>query len=184
MAVEEKGLKDNTWIIYNSDHGEMLGDHMMSHKIVFYEEALRIPLIIRPPGGIKGWKCSGLIDHLDIATSLIDIAAAKTFTKNNGVSILPIIKNGPKDPNAQKIKEVIFSEVYGYSMIRNECYKLTVKSDTQKPVELFDLKNDPNELKNEVKNPELESVRKSLMDNHLKPLLRNLDLEKYKNMIT
>ena len=183
-AVEEKGLSHNTWIIYNSDHGEMLGDHMMSHKIVFYEGALRIPLIIKPPGGIKGGECQGLTDHLDIAASLIDIADAKPLTKNNGVSILPIIKNGSNDPNAQKIKEVIFSEVYGYSMVRNERYKLTVKSDNQTPVELFDLKNDPNELKNVVINPELESIRRDLIDNHLKPLLHNLDLEKYKNMIT
>ncbi|MFW9882736.1 MAG: sulfatase, partial [Candidatus Thorarchaeota archaeon] len=73
----EKGLLDNTWIIYNSDHGEMLGDHFMSHKLVFYEGAIHVPLIIRPPGGINGWFCKGLTDHLDITTSLLNIAGAK-----------------------------------------------------------------------------------------------------------
>jgi choline-sulfatase len=180
--LKKKGLLDNTWIIYNSDHGEMLGDHMMSHKIVFYDGALRVPLIIRPPGGIKGWQCQGLTDHLDIAVSLIDIAQADPLSGSDGKSLIPQILNGPNNPEAQIGKEVIFSEVYGFSMVCNERYKMAIDPRTQKPVELYDLEEDPNELLNLVRDPTLETVRQELLDNHFTKLLKRLDKEKLKNM--
>ncbi len=181
-VLEKKGLLDNTWIIYNSDHGEMLGDHMMSHKIVFYDGALRVPLIIRPPGGIKGWQCQGLTDHLDIAVSLIDIAQADPLSGSDGKSLIPQILNGPNNPEAQIGKEVIFSEVYGFSMVCNERYKMAIDPRTQKPVELYDLEDNPNELLNLVRDPTLETVRQELLDNHFTKLLKRLDKEKLKNM--
>jgi len=174
-VLEEKGLMDNTWIIYNSDHGEMLGDHMMSHKIVFYEGALRIPCIFRPPGGINGRQCHGLTDHLDIAASLIDIACAKPLERSEGQSLIPKINEGPNGKNAQEGKDAIFSEVHGYSMVRTERYKMAVKSKSRRPVELYDLKNDPSELNNLVKNPKYESVRQKLMERYLSRLLDRMD---------
>ena len=47
-ALEAKGILENTWIIYSSDHGEMAGDHRLSHKGVFYDMAVRVPLVVRP----------------------------------------------------------------------------------------------------------------------------------------
>ena len=41
--LQEKGLMDNTWVVYTSDHGEMLGDHRLCQKVVFYEGALNVP---------------------------------------------------------------------------------------------------------------------------------------------
>jgi len=174
-VLEEKDLMDNTWIIYNSDHGEMLGDHMMSHKMVFYEGALRIPCIIRPPGGIKGWECQGLTDHLDITASLIDIARAKPIEGSDGQSLIPKINQGPNGKKAQEGKDAIFSEVHGFSMVRTERYKMAVKSNSRRIVELYDLKNDPSELKNLVKNPKYESIRQELMDRYLSRLLDRMD---------
>ncbi|TFF97109.1 MAG: DUF4976 domain-containing protein, partial [Promethearchaeota archaeon] len=147
---------------YNSDHGEMLGDHMMSHKIVFYEGALRIPCIFRPPGGSKGWECQGLTDHLDIAASLLYIARAKPLKESAGQSLIPKINEGPNGKNAQEGKDAILSDVHGFSMIRTERYKMAFKSKPRRPVELYDLKNDPSELINLVKNPNYESVRQEL----------------------
>ncbi len=170
-SLEEKGLLDNTWIIYNSDHGEMLGDHMMSHKIVFYEGALRIPCIFRPPGGIKGWKCNILTDHLDIAASLIDIAGAKTLNKSDGRTLIPQIEEGPNGHDVQRGKDAIFSEVHGFSMVRTKRYKLAVKSNNRRPSELYDLKEDPNELTNLVKEPSYNSVLQELLENYLNNLL-------------
>ncbi len=174
-AIEEKDLLENTWIIYSSDHGEMLGDHMMSHKIVFYEGALRIPCIIRPPGSIKGWKSEALTDHLDITASLIDIAGATPLIGSEGRSLIPRIEEGPNGQDSQKGKDAIFSEVHGFSMVRTERYKMVVMSKTRRPVELYDLKNDPNELNNLVKNSSLESVRQKLLENYFSKLLDRVD---------
>ena len=51
MHLERSGLLDETWVIYTSDHGEMMGEHRMLSKMVPYEPALKVPLIIRPPRG-------------------------------------------------------------------------------------------------------------------------------------
>ena len=170
-ALGEKGLLDNTWIIYTSDHGEMLGDHMMSHKIVFYEGALRIPLIIRPPGGIKKWRCNGFTDQIDIATSLIDIANAKPLGKCDGRSLIPQILAGPKDKNAQKGRDVVFSQVLGYTMARSEHYKLIVRSHNLDPVEFYDLEKDSKEINNKVNDPALQDIIQQLIDNHIRKVL-------------
>jgi choline-sulfatase len=181
-VLEEKGLLDNTWVIYNSDHGEMLGDHMMSHKIVFYDGAIRIPLIIRPPGGIKGWQCKGLTDHLDVAASLIDIAQAETLPGSDGRSLIPQILKDPNDSDAQKGREAIFSEVYGFTMVYDGRYKMVISPITRKAVEFYDLQEDPNELKNLVQAPDYEPIREELFNKHLKGLLDRLNMEQYKEI--
>ncbi len=179
-TLEDKGLMDNTWIVYTSDHGEMLGDHRLSHKSVFYEGALNIPLIIRPPKGEKGWKTKGLTDHMDIVESLLDIADAAPMEAGHGASLIPKIKAGPDTPDAQKGKEVVFSEVGRFSMVRNERYKMTVDVTTRNPVELYDMEQDPDELRNLVEDPAYDKVRTELFDDHLSGLLDNLNEEKFK----
>jgi choline-sulfatase len=161
-VLKEKDLLNNTWIIYNSDHGEMLGDHMLSHKIVFYEGAIHIPLIVRPPSGIKGWKSQNLTDHLDIAASFIEIAGAKPLKGSDGCSFIPLIKERNNNFEQQG-KDLVLSEVLGFSMVRNERYKLAFKTNTRRPVEFYDLKKDPNELTNLVKDPSYEPLRKDLL---------------------
>jgi arylsulfatase len=178
-ALEEKNLLDNTWIIYSSDHGEMLGDHMMSHKIVYYDGALRIPCIFRPPIGTQGWKSEALIDHLDITASLIDIAGASPLKGSDGLSLISKIHSGPAGANAQKGKEVLFSEVYGCSMVYNGRYKMAIYSGTQDPVELFDRENDPDELKNLVNDPTCASVKKEFLERHLSRLSDRMNRDKY-----
>jgi arylsulfatase A-like enzyme len=176
--LEKKGLSDNTWIIYNSDHGEMLGDHMMSHKIVFYEQAIKIPLIIRPPGGIKGWECSGLTDQIDIAATLLDIAGADSLVGSEGRSLYTQILEGPENVNAQSGKSAIFSEVFGFSMVREENYKLTVTTNKGEPVEFFDLVNDPEELSNQVNNPKFKQKIEKMIKTHFQRLFKFRDNEK------
>jgi arylsulfatase A-like enzyme len=179
-ALEEKSLLDNTWIIYNSDHGEMLGDHFMSHKVVFYEGAIHIPLIIRPPRGIQDWTCEGLTDHIDITASLIEIAGAKSLEGSEGRSLISQVMAGPDDLGAQEGKKVIYSEVMGFSMVRNNKHKLVINTETRKPVEMYDLENDPNELNNLVNDPSLSATRQELTSNYLNKLLDKMDEKKFK----
>lgn len=178
-ALEERGFLDNTWIIVTSDHGEMAGDHYMLHKMCFYEEALKIPCIIRPPRGTAAWKASGLCDQIDIAATLLDVAEAKPFEGVfNMRSLLPQVKAGPQDPNAQSGKEVMFSEIWGFSMVHNGRYKMAIEARTRRPVELYDLANDPRELRNLVNEPSLEGVSQELLERHLSLLLNRLDIDR------
>lgn len=176
-ALEERGMLDNTWIVYNSDHGDNLADHRLTQKVVFYESALKIPLIVRPPGGIQGWRSSALCDHLDIAASLIDMAGGEFLENSDGRSLYPLIQAGPESEGKNIGKEVIFSEVIGFSMVFDGRYKLAVDTETREPVELFDLVEDPQELTNFVNHPEYDPIKKGLLENHLSRLRERLDTE-------
>jgi choline-sulfatase len=182
-SLEVKGLSDKTWIIYNSDHGEMLGDHRLSHKSVFYEGALRIPCIIRPPKGIKGWHSHALTDQLDLAATMVDIAHGKPLEGSDGRSLIPTVLAGPGGPEAQKGKDMIFSELSGSSMIRDERYKMVVKTQTREPVELFDMESDPNELRNLVNEGSLDKVRRDLVEKLSDRLLIHLSEERFERYL-
>jgi choline-sulfatase len=179
-ALEERGWLNDTWIIYTSDHGELLGDHRLNHKMTFYEGALNIPCIIRPPGGIEGRQTNTLTDQLDITASLLEIASTKPLEGSDGRSFIAQVKANFDDPTARQGREAIFSEIMGYSMVRDKRYKMAVNSRTRQPVELYDMVNDPDELHNLAEDPSLEKVRNNLLEPHLSHLLSHLDDEKLK----
>jgi choline-sulfatase len=178
-ALEKKGMMDNTWIIYSSDHGEMLGDHMMSHKIVFYEGAVRIPCIIRPPKGVEGWKSRALTDQLDLTASILDIAGATPMEGGDARSLKQQVLAGPDDAKAQKGKECVFSDVYGVAMIRNDRYKMTFEVAGSKELELFDMEADPDENKNRVGDPSLENIRQELKSAYAERMNGRLDMDRF-----
>ena len=183
-ALEEKGMMENTWIVFSSDHGEMLGDHGLIAKKVFYDGALNIPCIIRPPGGIEGWQSNGLTDHLDIGATLLDAAGAAPYEESDGRSLLPLIVGGPDGPNAQVHKEAVLSEMglppMAYSMVRTDRYKMSVNTLTRQPLDLYDMEEDPNELHNQVDNPSFKAVRDELLNGHLNRLLSRMNLSSLK----
>ena len=177
-ALEEKGMLDDTWIVYSSDHGELLGDHRLCHKMTFYEGAAHIPCIIKPAGGTEAWQCTGLTDQLDLTATMLDIAGAEPFLKSQGRSLKSQILSGPSDSQAQEGKEVLFSEVGGLVAIMNGRYKLVVEVTSREPLQLYDLETDPKELVNAVNKPAMAAVQDDLakkVDDHLS---LNLNLEK------
>ena len=175
QALKEMGLMDSTWIVYTSDHGEMLGDHRFCQKSMFYEGALNIPLIVRPPGGTEPWIAGGLTDHYDISTTLLDVANAARLETDHGISLLPKIEAGQGSRDAQQGKDVVFSEVNLYSMARTERYKMTIDSLTRRPLELYDMENDPDELRNFVDETRLSDVRDRFLEEYFSQLLANLN---------
>jgi len=174
-ALEESNLMDNTWIVYTSDHGELLGDHRINQKNVFYEGALNIPLIIRPPGGSPAWSADGLTDHFDICASLLDAAGAEPLDGSSGISLLPKVQAGPDARDAQEGKDVVFSEVQLHSMARNAQYKMTIDSLTRQPLELYDMENDPTELRNLANEPSLRGVCERFLNDYFCRLLDGMD---------
>ena len=175
QTLEEQGLMDNTWIVYTSDHGEMLGDHRFCQKSLFYEGALNVPLIVRPPGGTRSWTARGLTDHFDISATLLDAADASHSCADYGISLRSKVESGPESADAQQGKGVIFSEVNLYSMARAERYKMTIDSLTRLPLEMYDMENDPNELRNLVDEPRLSGLRDRFLTDYFSHLLANLN---------
>ncbi len=178
QALEQKGMLDNTWIVFSSDHGDMLGDHHLTQKVVFYEGALRIPLIVRPPGGIEKRRCAALCDLIDLSATLIQIAGGDPLPGSDGHSLLPEILKVGKTPPGPGGKEAIVSEVVGYSMVRDERFKVAVAADSLDPVEMFDLANDPYERRNVVAEPSYASIRNQCIE-RLRPLSGRLNRERF-----
>lgn len=120
--------------------------------------------------------------QLDVAASLIEMAGGKLLENSDGRSLVPLIKIGKDSAQANQGKEVIFSEVVGYSMVFDGRFKLAVDTATQAPVEMFDLQEDPKELTNFVNHPEYEEVRKRLLEKHLQNFRKRLDISTLKEL--
>ncbi len=164
-ALDEAGLSENTWVVFGSDHGEMLGDHQLLNKTVFFEQSVHIPCIIRPPGGVEGWRCDGLTDQLDV-TATIGAIAGLDEVAGHGEPLLEKIERGASAEDAQKHKDHVVAENHGFGMVRDERYKLVIHYKKRKPVELFDLEADPKELNNRVDDSALTGVRKELEERY------------------
>jgi arylsulfatase len=165
-ALRRRRLDDNTWVIYSTDHGEMLGTHGLLHKMLFYEQAVRVPLIIRPPGGGPARRFGGLVEHVDLSATLRAVAQAGEVRGSAGRSLLPALTG-----QLQAGKPLVVSENFGFGMWRTERYKLVVYEPDRQPAQLFDLAEDPAEERNLVTSPAHLPVIEELMDAHVCPFL-------------
>ena len=152
-ALETTGQRENTIVIFMSDHGEMLGDHGIYFKGPhFYEEAVRVPLIMRWPGNFKeGHTVKGLTELLDLAPSLLDAAGIAIPDRMQGQSLLPQLRGETSETD----RDFVFSEYYNSwthpdayaTMLRTASEKIIVYHGTNQG-ELYDLESDPDELTN------------------------------------
>ena len=90
-SLEEEGALDDTLVIFTSDHGEMLGQHGLWHKMQAYEEALRVPLVMRPPGGISdgGIRSQAGASLIDITATILSVVGIEPPADTVGVDLSP-----------------------------------------------------------------------------------------------
>ncbi len=153
-ALEETGQLEDTLVIFMSDHGEMLGDHGIYLKGPhFYDEAVRVPLVLSCPGVIQsGLRSDALVELVDLAPTLCDFAGVAPEAGMQGRSLLPIC-TGEADP--ARHREFVFSEYYNAwthkhsygTMLRTRTEKIVVYHGSE-PGELYDLQADPDEFEN------------------------------------
>jgi arylsulfatase len=167
-ALERKGLLDTTWIIYTSDHGEMGGNHSMMSKCVLYEPAVRVPLIVRPPGGCAPHVVDSLVEHLDVPATVRDIAGAPDVALSEGRSLLA----GVHDPAAVSARSVTVSENWGFAAFETARYKLVVDEDAVEPCQLFDLSEDAAEDHDLLPDPMAAPMVEEIMETHVRPFFR------------
>lgn len=163
-ALRDTGQLDNTWVIYCSDHGEMMGEHRMVKKMVFYDPSVRVPLIVRPPGGTSARRVADLIELSDTSATFRDIAGAEMPT-SHFQSLLPAFGG------ESVAHEVSVSEAYGMAMFRTATEKLVVYEDTGEPVQYFDLAADPLEDRNLILSGGAEDRVQAMLDRYARPFL-------------
>ncbi len=156
-ALERSGQRENTIVIFMSDHGEMLGDHGIYLKGPhFYEPATRVPLLISWPGHIKAQVSPALVELVDLAPTLLEAAGLPIHAGMQGQSLWSLLTG---QVAANKHRDSVYCEHYGTThhapdkasayatMIRTERHKL-VAFHGQQGGELYDLKRDPKETRN------------------------------------
>lgn len=148
-----KDLFDDTVIVFTPDHGEHLGQHSMYQKMEMYEEAVRVPLILRP-GESKPLEISEVVSHLDILPTLVDLLdLGAPPVKAKGRSLVPLIE----EQEIQWINEAFiqYSGNPGLGDIRrclvNSEYKYVFDGFEH---ELYHLTTDPHEMFNVAGEPE------------------------------
>lgn len=149
--LDESGLAENTIVIYTTDHGFFLGEHGWFDKRFMYEEAIRVPWIIRYPGEIKPGSVAGAMAlNIDIAPTVIDLAGLPIPEVMQGVSLRPIFEERvPSDwQNTMYYHYYEFAPphfVAPHYGIRTDRYSL-INYYTINEWELFDRKYDPDEM--------------------------------------
>ncbi|YCM47103.1 sulfatase/phosphatase domain-containing protein (plasmid) [Verrucomicrobiaceae bacterium 227] len=155
--LEDMGLAENTIVIYTSDQGFFLGDHGWYDKRWMYEESLRTPLIIHWPGVTKpGSTNNQLVQNIDLAPTFFEAGGLTVPESMHGRSLLPLLKNESPDD----WRDAIY---YHYQMeepatrtahrvakhygIRTNRFKLIYYYELDE-WEMFDLREDPDELRN------------------------------------
>ncbi len=180
-ALERKGLWDNTWIIYTSDHGEMAGSHGLMSKCVLYEPAVRVPLIVRPPGGCPSRVVDSLVEHLDVPATLREIAGAPDLPEGEGRSFLGAVQGGSPSPGP---RTVTVSENWGFAGFETDRYKLVVDEDAVSPCQLFDLVEDPSEDHDLLPDPQAAPIVEELMEMRVRPFFRSAPARPHPSLFT
>lgn len=152
--LEEKGLLENTIVVYTSDQGFYMGEHGWFDKRFMYEESFRTPLVMRLPEGFghRG-DIDEMVQNIDYAPTFLDIAGVEIPSDMHGESLYPLLKGEHPDV----WRDALYYHFYEYPAehmvkrhygIRTDRYKLIHFYNDIDHWELFDLQNDPYELDN------------------------------------
>jgi choline-sulfatase len=153
-ALRRTKLRDNTVVIFCSDHGDMIGERGLWYKMSFYDWSSRVPLIMAGPGIPRHHRVRSNCGQADILPTLVELAAGRTWggypEPPDGKSVMPLLR--AEDPERAAVSE-IFSEGVAapYVMLRKGRYKITVVEHD--PPQIFDMQADPDELSNLAEDP-------------------------------
>ena len=158
-ALRDSGELDDTLIVYTADNGFFHGEHRIATgKNRVYEEAIRVPLLIRGPGIPKGKTVGDLAINADLAPTILDAAGAKAGRAEDGRSLLPFAAHPERKHGRELVIEQYSQSVdeegnpgVDYEAVRTARYTYVEYGTGE--VELYDLETDPFQLSNQHANP-------------------------------
>ena len=180
--MDEKGLTDNTMIVFTSDHGDYLGDHWIGEKSWFHEPSVRVPFLVVDPSSAadatRNTTSDALVEMIDLVPTFIEtLGGTPPHHRLEGRSLLPLLHgNIPADWRTFAVSEVDYSDRGARFILNedpNECNTVMICTarwkyihiDNYRP-QLFDLENDPQELKDLGDDPTMDAII-SEMQKHL-----------------
>ena len=167
--LKTNGLEENTIVVYTTDQGFYLGEKGWFDKRYMYEQSLSMPLMMKYPGHIKaGSKVNALTQNLDFAETFLDYANVAIPEDMQGKSLRTLLENTIKDDD---FRDAVYYHYYDYPAfhmvkkhygVRTKRYKLMHFYDDIDTWELYDLEEDPEEIHNQIDNPDYNDVEAKL----------------------
>ena len=157
-ALDEAGVAGNTIVVYSSDHGDQLGDHHIIHKSVFYEQSIKVPMLMRVPRLGEGQTLiEGRYGHIDTVPTLLDLVGADIPGHLQGESRAAVLRGEATlegndvmiDWTGRTLHPIsppdleLVQSTHHRSLISPDGWKLTLAMGDQG--ELYDLNSDPYE---------------------------------------
>jgi N-acetylglucosamine-6-sulfatase len=164
-ALERGGLDRNTYVVFMSDNGFFLGEHRLGDKRLAYEEALRVPLVVKG-GGLLPRAVGALALNIDVAPTVLELAGLSAPASMHGRSLAGVMRG-----QAQSVRDAFLYEYAPDSNLPVIPAITAVRTTSQKYVtypgrpgesELYDLATDPGEVTNLSDRPEWQARRADL----------------------
>ena len=175
--LEERGMAENTLVVYMGDNGFLLGEHGLIDKRNAYEESIRVPMLAWAPGYIDpGSTVESLVRNIDVAPTIFDLSGTSASSMNmDGTSFLGLLEGGTSsgpDQNRAFLYEYYWEHAFPHTpttfALRGDRFKYVYYHGVWGLNELYDLQNDPNERHNLVNIPayqaRVDSMRNRLFD--------------------
>ncbi|WP_404309444.1 sulfatase-like hydrolase/transferase [Neorhodopirellula lusitana] len=121
-TLQREGLADNTVIVFSSDHGLMNGEFGLGGKALNYEPCLRIPMIIADPRleeSQRGRRTMALVESVDIAPTLLELAGVEVPSEMQGISLRPLIEGEVTKVRDSSFAENLWSTYFGNPRIES-----------------------------------------------------------------
>jgi arylsulfatase len=148
QLLRDRGDLERTAIVFTSDHGEMNGDHRLIYKSNFLDPAIKVPLIVVPPGGGSAGRCgrssTAIVELMDVGATMLDFAGAEVHRDMQSRSLGGVIEG-----RLSRHRRVAISEYLGHVCVVSESHKAEF-DERGAPTLLFDRQEDPQEQRNLV----------------------------------
>jgi arylsulfatase len=186
------GLDEHTIVVYTSDHGDMMGSHRLLAKCVMYEEAVRVPLLVRLPGQTSSRRVRAPVSQIDVVPTLLDLMGQPIPDHLEGESLRPLLERGDQAPTRDVFIEWNghnngFGDVIGSVSVPEPMLELASRDEISAAItdpvrtvvtadgwklnysplgehELYDLVEDPYEMCNLAGQPEMKPRMEELAE--------------------
>ncbi len=165
-ALDELGLKDNTIVVFWSDHGYHLGEHGgVWQKRTLFEQSARAPLIMRSPNQRGSGLCRRIVEFIDIYPTLTELAGIQAPDGLQGKSLVPLMDDPLSEWDSEAITQVLrpaddrLPEAVMGCSIRTDRYRYTTWGDGRYGIELYDHHADPGEFHNLAIEPDPATIQ-------------------------
>lgn len=161
-ALDQLGLRENTIVVFMSDHGYHLGEHTMWQKQSLLEECIRVPLIVSAPGQkAPRRKCAAMIELIDVYPTLAELAGIRAPGQIQGKSFARLL-DFPDESGERK--DALTQTSSGFCLRTEEWayMRYQPKKGGAKSFMLYDMKNDPGQFTNLAGNRDTAEVESQL----------------------